>query len=707
MVSPALNATNSGPTTQPVRKRAVTKCGYCGGVGHTRPTCTKIPEADRNAQKRKRLSERDSGGASSSVTRIDHSDAPHSGARDSECEESDSEPNAAEKRGEASCDAEIDGNVDDPDEDTATSAVDMDPILTEITDPPVPNTTVLRDGTTVGNDNSAGLPEFSPSAEQKPGIRLDVNATNGPRTVLDFFLLFWTHAIIDTFVTNTNAYAATVGDKRWSDIRSPEMMRFFGLILFLGMIKVSERRDLWDVESPFFNNFVHRTMKRHRFEDILRNLHWINTAQYTAKEVKAKNKVDCFWRMADLLELLSASCQKYYRLGQHCNVDEGGIPCKAYHSAIQYNGDKPYKWFFKVYMLNCGTTKYLSNFVLFRGREIDRQTDIPASAWPVYKLLEPPMYWNMELICYLDNYFTGLKLVSLLMLRRIHTVGTIRVNRVRSSTVSLFYSKTGPGKGTRGDMKCHKISDGLYVTSWWDKKSVNMIHTFSNYRESIVRNERNKNTGAHDKIVLHRPCIIGMYNRGMGGTDSFDQHLSYYRTSVKTKRWPHTVYFHFMLCCVTNAWILHKLVHRSSVHADNGSMQSFLMNLTKVMCATHDDVEPMSDTAASASVNGFNNASAAQPASQQPNTETRRHKVYSQEPILCDEKLVGGFHGCIEKPATYKVGAEVKENRRRCVAQGCKFKVRTFCRRCNVPLCIAVGDDPDELSCFEKYHKNC
>lgn len=59
------------------------------------------------------------------------------------------------------------------------------------------------------------------------------------------------------------------------------------------------------------------------------------------------------------MDNLVVSFRKYFRCGQHVDGDEQGIPSKAYHAAIQYNGDKLYKWYFKVYALNDAATSYI------------------------------------------------------------------------------------------------------------------------------------------------------------------------------------------------------------------------------------------------------------------------------------------------------------------------------------------------------------
>lgn len=226
---------------------------------------------------------------------------------------------------------------------------------------------VLRSGgcTTEGYND---LPDFKPDRTYKVGP--NYAKRDHPRPV-DVVKLLWNEEIMNTFLVNTNAYANSKNDPEWprNGIEMPELYRFFGLLLFFGALEVAERRLVWDMRSKFFNKFVAMTMSRHRFEVILRNLHWFNTCSVTPEDRKARNKVDCFWRVAPLLDKLAKGYRKHYNCGQALDCDEQEIPSKAYHSAIQYNGDKPYKWFFKVYALNDSKSRYMSNFYLFRGAD--------------------------------------------------------------------------------------------------------------------------------------------------------------------------------------------------------------------------------------------------------------------------------------------------------------------------------------------------
>ena len=222
------------------------------------------------------------------------------------------------------------------------------------------------------------------------------------KTELDFFELFMTDDFISTFVTNTNGYAASTafrprGDV-WKDVTADDIWVFIGIVIFMGTIDVPVRRSFWDKKSPYCNEFIASKMSCRRFEGILHCLHWENTAQYSSDEKLAKNKEDNFWRVSGYLNRLAAIFRLYFDPGQDVDVDEGSIPAKCYHTAIQYNKDKPYKWFFKVFCLNCTKSQYLWNFYLYRGKDVDRSDSTPSTAYPVLKLCEFEKFTNKNYI---------------------------------------------------------------------------------------------------------------------------------------------------------------------------------------------------------------------------------------------------------------------------------------------------------------------
>ena len=275
----------------------------------------------------------------------------------------------------------------------------------------------------------------------------------------------------------------------------------------------------------------------------------------------------------------------------------------------------------------------------------------------------------------------------------------------------LFYEKTGAGKGQRGEIKCHRLADNVYVTSWWDKKGVNMLHSFATYRDEAHRHERNKVTGELQELMIMRPTIIGLFNAGMGGTDRFDQYISYYRTSVKTKRWPHTIYFHFLLCCAVNAWIIMKLIANPTKHQVHGTLLSFQLDLIKSMCAYKSPTTaaaaaaPPAAAAAPVDTDGSESDDTDESDSDCEFLDPKDVRMHSAAAPKDDDKRFVGRHHAYSLPSEQLYRKKVIYNRKVCKMPNCGRKVSTYCRQCGVALCIQVDSANGEKSCFELYHK--
>eukprot|EP01041_Mallomonas_annulata_P012274 gene12274-25801_t len=90
-----------------------------------------------------------------------------------------------------------------------------------------------------------------------------------------------------------------------------------------------------------------------------------------------------------------------------------------------------------------------------------------------------------------------------------------------------------------------------YFVAWQDNKPVHILSTI-------------------------RSTLMKVYNRSMGGTDSFDQRLSYYRPHIKTKSWIPRVFTYFLNASVVNAYIINKPYHE---HDKDYQLREFLQQL--------------------------------------------------------------------------------------------------------------------------------
>jgi hypothetical protein len=402
---------------------------------------------------------------------------------------------------------------------------------------------------------------------------------------------------------------------------------------------------------------------------------------YTDEEIKELNKDDCFWRIVELEELLAERFQFYYECGQYIDGDEQGIPAKCYHSAIQYNGDKPYKYFFKLYCLNDSISKYMHNFYLFRGKDSAKRPGISASALPIVKLTDRDIYHNKNHIMYVDNYFNTMALCDYLLTERsIHTVGTLRTNRIPKQLVPKDWWYKKSKKIQRGSMKSRRIGNSLFVTSWYDKKPVNMLHTFHTTKEPVTRNSKNSRTKKYEKVRIGRPTVVRAYNKGMGGTDSFDQRLAYYRPSINTKRWPHRIFFHLFQCSVINAHIIYKEMKGLEKHDPLHDLFGFLDHIIDELVA-HNVAKDIPSSKGIAT------------------TEVIEHdplKRLRNKPVLTSQNA-----NHVPYSVPFHDPATQKENRCKCNLPECTKRVLTFCHECRVALCLNLEDG---TNCWAKYH---
>ena len=156
--------------------------------------------------------------------------------------------------------------------------------------------------------------------------------------------------------------------------------------------------------------------------------------------------------------------------------------------------------------------------------------------------------------------------------------------------------------------------------------------------------------------MIKIPTLAMIYNSSMGGTDSFDQMLSYYRTTVKTKRWQTRIFTHFLMCAVVNAHILFKLgggVEMKEGGLTRGDPGYDLLDFITLL--VDQLVSPFKPSGTK----------------KQEDTEDSTRYTGVHEPLYCTNFFENGKR---------------VNNRRSCVC--CSKRVRTFYVDCKVPLCF-------------------
>ena len=121
-----------------------------------------------------------------------------------------------------------------------------------------------------------------------------VNIPRETKTPGQFLDLLFNEEVLDRFVVNTNSWVRKQAKPAWTpenDITRKKLKKYFGLVLFMGVVDRPARAMYWET-GVFGDDFVKSVMPRNRFDSISFSLHWLDAADVTADERKAKNKAD-------------------------------------------------------------------------------------------------------------------------------------------------------------------------------------------------------------------------------------------------------------------------------------------------------------------------------------------------------------------------------------------------------------------------------
>ena len=211
----------------------------------------------------------------------------------------------------------------------------------------------------------------------------------------------------------------------WYPFNIGEILVYFGLHVFMGLIQISQRELYWVVNTGYLFPKVRKAMLLVRFEQI----NQFFCIYYPGK------KTYVFEKLSPIIEALQAACKAYWLPGVNIAVDESIARFKgrAYETIIIPN--KPIKTGFKVWMVaNIGYILHWIyhqkgkgpwNCILVKGLNLTasvvvRILDILPKD---IKLGSNPRYH-----VFLDNLFVSYKLLIELCCRNIRATGTARSN---------------------------------------------------------------------------------------------------------------------------------------------------------------------------------------------------------------------------------------------------------------------------------------
>lgn len=466
-----------------------------------------------------------------------------------------------------------------------------------------------------------------------------------------FFNLFVSDKIIDDICFQTNLYAEQEyqkTNKRYTRTSVKEIKVFIGLNMLMGIKPMPSYRDYWSQSDDLRDHYISKFMPVNRFGWLLSHVHLNDNSMMPKKGEPNYNKL---YKVRPFLDEIKNNFKKYYEPTRNIAIDESMIKYKGRSTLKQYMPKKPIKRGFKIWTL-ADQNGYLYNFDIYTGKS-DDYVEHSLGEKVVLRLTEDLQQKNHTL--FFDNYFNSYNLQKILKERGFYACGTVVSNRKHLPKLS------DDKQLKQGQYEYLTSTDGITFFKWKDKRSVNIL---SNFHDPTLTSSVQRRQKDGSKMPVPCPTALIDYNMNMNFVDRFDQMKSTYELDRKSKKWWMRIFFHFLDCCMVNAYTLYKVKELKKV-----SLKDFRRKVIDGLLAER-YVEVFAD-----------------------NPEES-----SEEPFKTRKRNVPG-----EVRFTSSDHQPVRSTRRRCARCSTKaHQIRTewSCTICKVPLCLSKTRD-----CFQEYHR--
>lgn len=354
-----------------------------------------------------------------------------------------------------------------------------------------------------------------------PGLPLFYRNTMTNKSPASFFELMVSDEIFQEIVDCTNLYAINqiaisneaskfARLRKWYPTNVTEIKKFFGLLIFMGIVKLPRIADYWSTDEVIGHPFPRTIMSRNRFEILLQMLHFSVNDE--------ANKGDRLHRVRRLIDMLNNNYRNHYIPSEDLCIDESLIPFRGRIIFRQYNKQKRHKYGIKEFKL-CTMPGYTYKVYVYEGKK----GDTTAKTTPTNVVMDLcSELLNKGHTLYTDNWYTSVDLAKKLLHNETHLVGTLRKNR-KNIPKDVVLKKL-----KKGEYIAKENEDGITIMKWKDKRDVLVLSTKHSTKLCNIK-KRGK--------VLKKPAIIIDYNKGKGAVDLSDQMTSYCSPLRKTVKW--------------------------------------------------------------------------------------------------------------------------------------------------------------------------
>ena len=316
--------------------------------------------------------------------------------------------------------------------------------------------------------SSSVIPTFS----ENVGVVLDMSG----KEPVDYYRLFISDHIVleetnrygDQYVESHQDHLANHPRARPHDFVKrhfswSELLRFFVLMITMGIVDLPSVKDYWSTSWPFNTPHFSKLLSRDSFLLLLKFLH---LADNTKQLAQGQPGYDKLFKLRPFMDPLIRSFQEAFVPQQQLSIDEA-ISYKGRLSFLQYLPKKPKNWGMKAWALADSKLGYIYNWKLYCGKE-EEQGHEPLGERVVIELVSG--LENKGYHVYFDNFCTSLTLCKRLFTLEFGSCGTIRIDW---QGIPVTFKQAKPHKG---DITTYQ-DENILGLKWKDKRYVSVLST--------------------------------------------------------------------------------------------------------------------------------------------------------------------------------------------------------------------------------------
>uniref|UniRef100_A0A8C1ND68 Si:ch211-255f4.7 n=1 Tax=Cyprinus carpio TaxID=7962 RepID=A0A8C1ND68_CYPCA len=433
-----------------------------------------------------------------------------------------------------------------------------------------------------------------------------------------------------------------------------EMYHFYGASILMSCVPYPQIRMYWSSALRF--PAITERFTRDRFYKLRQSIKVVIDDDIP----EDLRECDKFWKVRPFLDRILKGCRSQTK-PESVSIDEQMIPFTGACPCRQYLPMKPNPVGMKNFV--CASAEgIMLDFELYQGADaLIAQVQEPGElglGGLVIDRLSETLHPGTKVYC--DRFFTSIKAVNRMMDKQVYLTGTVMKNRVSEAVQKLPSDKTMKKNG-RGTSAQVTTEDGkICVVKWYDNKPVLMLSVVHDGQPEDTCQRWDKKQKQY--VSIRRPSIVREYNNKMGGVDLTDRMFSYYRMSVRTKKWTLRMLMHFTVRSTPRKGIMQFL--------------EFRMEVAKTFLAQHNNGQEDSTDLSE----------------QEDNTdhsEPEKKRTVKEVP-----------HISVRRRSNAHIPEVVNlKNAARCRVTGCSGKTRVRCVTCKVFLCLQAA-----RNCYTVFH---